>query len=61
MVQPAAKLSVNDSVEEVMRMFEQTKATMLPVEDNDGALAGYITQSRLYSQYRQMVADMSAE
>ena len=61
MVQPAAKLSVNDSVEEVMRMFEQTKATMLPVEDNDGALVGYITQSRLYSQYRQMVADMSAE
>ena len=61
MVQPAAKLSVNDSVEAVMRMFEQTKATMLPVEDNDGALVGYITQSRLYSQYRQMVADMSAE
>lgn len=61
MVQPAAKLSVNDSVEAVMKMFEQTKATMLPVEDNDGALAGYITQSRLYSQYRQMVADMSAE
>ncbi len=61
MVQPAAKLSVNDSVEEVMRMFEQTKAPMLPVEDNDGALVGYITQSRLYSQYRQMVADMSAE
>lgn len=61
MVQPAAKLSVNDSVEEVMRMFEQTKATMLPVEDYDGALVGYITQSRLYSQYRQMVADMSAE
>jgi len=61
MVQPAAKLSVNDSVEAVMKMFEQTKAPMLPVEDNDGALVGYITQSRLYSQYRQMVADMSAE
>ena len=61
MGQPQAKLSVNDSVEEVMHKFEQTKATMLPVEDSNGILVGYITHSRLYSQYRQMVADMSAE
>lgn len=61
MCQPQAKLGVNDSVEEVMRKFEQTKATMLPVEDSNGILVGYITHSRLYSQYRQMVADMSAE
>lgn len=61
MCQPQAKLGVNDSVEEVMHKFEQTKATMLPVEDSNGILVGYITHSRLYSQYRQMVADMSAE
>jgi CIC family chloride channel protein len=61
MCQPQAKLGVNDSVEEVMHNFEQTKATMLPVEDSNGILVGYITHSRLYSQYRQMVADMSAE
>ncbi|MBQ9652408.1 MAG: chloride channel protein [Prevotella sp.] len=61
MIQPPALLSVSDSVENVMRSFEKTKARMLPVVNSDGMLVGYITQARLYTQYRRMVADMSAE
>ena len=61
MSQPAALLGVNDPMEDVMLTFDKTDAQMLPVVDVEGKLIGYITRSHLYTQYRQMVADMSAE
>ena len=44
-----------------MMTFDKTDAQTLPVVDVEGRLVGYITRSHLYTQYRQMVADMSAE
>jgi len=61
MSQPAALLGTNDPMEDVMKTFDKTDAQMLPVVDVEGKLVGYITRSHLYTQYRQMVADMSAE
>ena len=61
MLQPAEKLGVNEPVEEVMKKFEATDAATLPVVDNDNKLVGYVSRTRLYAQYRQMVADMSAD
>ena len=61
MSQPAAQLGVNDPMEDVMMTFDKTDAQTLPVVDVEGRLVGYITRSHLYTQYRQMVADMSAE
>jgi len=61
MSQPAARLGVNDPMEDVMKTFDRTDAQTLPVVDVDGTLVGYITRSHLYTQYRQMVADMSAD
>ncbi len=61
MTEPAATLSVNDPMEDVMNAFDTTNAQMLPVNDEDGHLMGYITRSRMYGMYRKMVADMSAE
>ena len=61
MSQPAAQLGVNDPLEDVMMTFDKTDAQTLPVVDVEGRLVGYITRSHLYTQYRQMVADMSAE
>ena len=61
MTEPAATLSVNDPMEDVMNTFDTTNAQMLPVNDEDGHLIGYITRSRMYGMYRKMVADMSAE
>jgi CIC family chloride channel protein len=58
---PPCTLGVNDPMEDVMQKFEQTNAIMLPVLDTDNCLLGYINRTRLYAQYRQMVADMSAE
>jgi len=61
MMQPSATLSTHDSMDEVMRKFDKTDAAQLPVVDVTGVLQGYISRTKIYSMYRQIVADMSAE
>ena len=61
MTPPAATLGVDDPMEDVMRKFDETNAYVLPVTDTDSRLIGYISRTRMYAMYRQMVADMSAE
>lgn len=61
MSQPPFVLSVNEPMEQIMKSFDSTDAGMLPVLDTDGTLRGYVSRSHLYSTYRKMVADMSAE
>ena len=61
MTPPAAVLGVNDPMEDVMEAFQNTGAIFLPVVDTDNTLVGYISRSRLFTVYRQMVADFSAE
>lgn len=61
MSQPPCTLIVNDSMEDVMKHFDCTDATMLPVLDSDGRLLGYISRTHIYTMYRKMVADLSEE
>ena len=61
MTAPAATLGVNDPMGDVMKTFDSTGAQYLPVVGLDGHLVGYISRIRLYSMYRQFVADFSAE
>lgn len=61
MTQPLAVLSVNDVMEDVMHTFDRTNASTLPVLDRDRHLLGYISRARMFTMYRQMVADMSEE
>ena len=61
MSQPAATLGMKDPMEDVMKVFDETDAAVLPVIDNDHRLRGYISRTRMYAMYRKMVADMSAE
>ena len=61
MLQPAAVLSDHEPMDEVMKKFDQTDAAQLPVVDMSGVLVGYISRTKVYSMYRQIVADMSAE
>ena len=58
---PAAILGMGEPIGEVMKKFESTDAPTLPVVDNEGHLVGYIIRAHLYSQYRRMVADLSAD
>ena len=61
MLQPSAVLNAHDSMDEVMRKFEQTDTAQLPVVDVSGVLQGYISRTKIYEMYRHIVADISAE
>lgn len=61
MSQPEATLSVNDTMEIVMKKFDQTDSAMLPVIDNENHLLGYISRTHMYTMYRKMVADLSED
>ena len=57
----AAKLGINDPMEDVMRKFDLKNTNYLPVVDVGNHLTGYISRTRLFSMYRKIVADFSNE
>jgi CIC family chloride channel protein len=61
MTEIPATLGVNDPMEEAMKKFEKANASYLPVVDLDNRMIGYISRTRMYSMYRKLVADYSAE
>lgn len=56
-----AKVGINDRMEEVMKKFEIKNTNYLPIVDVNNRLMGYISRSRVFSLYRKMVEDLSAE
>ncbi len=61
MAPPVATLGQNDPMEDVMHTFERTNAQQLPVTDTANRLVGYVSRVRMYTMYRKMVADFSAD
>ena len=61
MTLPPAKLSTSDSMERVMKVFDETGADYLPVINVEGYLEGYISRTRMYAMYRQVIRDYSTE
>ncbi len=61
MVSPPAKIHTNDSMDIVMRKFDDTKAWNLPVVDEDGKYVGFISKSKIFNNYRQVLVDFSAD
>lgn len=61
MVVPPACINMEDSMEEVMRKFDDTKAWNLPVVDADGKYKGFLSKSRILNTYRQMLVDFSED
>ena len=56
-----ATLVREDKMIDVMHKFEKTNCSYLPVVNVNGQLEGYVSRTRMYSMYRHMVADFSAE
>lgn len=54
-------LGVNDPMEDVMRKFDLKNTNYLPVVDVNEHITGYVSRTRMYSMYRKMVEDLSAE
>ncbi|MCF0159651.1 MAG: chloride channel protein, partial [Bacteroidaceae bacterium] len=58
---PIARLRVDQSMLSVVQKFDETNAWNLPVEDVEGKFLGFISKSRIYSTYRQVLADLSQD
>ena len=61
MVLPPARINMDDSMEEVMRKFDETKAWNLPVVDEEGKYKGFLSKSRVLNTYRQTLVDFSED
>ena len=61
MTTPPARINIDDSMETVMKKFDDTKAWNLPVVDGEGRYKGFLSKSRILNSYRQMLVDYSEE
>lgn len=56
-----ARIKDTDSMEEVMKAFDDTKAWNLPVVDEEGRYLGFISKSKIFNSYRQVLVQFSEE
>lgn len=57
---PPTHISPGDSMENVMKKFEENGAWNLPVVNN-GEYIGFLSKSKLFSYYRQWLIDISED
>lgn len=61
MEMPPARLSVHDSMDTVMKKFDETGAWNLPVEDEEGRYVGFVSKSKIFGSYRSVLLELSEE
>ena len=61
MTSPPAYLYDTDNMEQVMRTFDETQAWNLPVVDASGHYLGFVSKSKVFNLYRQVLVQFSDE
>ena len=61
MVSPVAQIINNMSMETIMQLFNKTKAWNLPVVDETGHYLGFISQSKIFNAYREVLVETFSE
>jgi CIC family chloride channel protein len=61
MTDPPARVVATESMDAVMRKFDETHAWNLPVEDEDGVYLGFVSRSKIFKEYRKVLVDYSDE
>jgi CIC family chloride channel protein len=61
MVSPPAKLPIDASMEDVMRIFDDTNAWNLPVVNELGQYLGFVSKSKIFNSYRKVLVHFSDE
>ena len=61
MQQPEIVLRTDDNMQIVMDKFSRCDAGTLPVLNPDGTFVGFVSRTRLYASYRQIIKDFSEE
>jgi CIC family chloride channel protein len=56
-----AKLYDTDSMEQVMHTFDDTQAWNLPVVDSDGKYLGFVSKSKIFNSYREVLVQFSED
>ncbi|MCI1648759.1 MAG: chloride channel protein [Bacteroides sp.] len=56
-----ARLYSTDTMEQVMRTFDDTKAWNLPVVDEDNKYLGFVSKSKIFNSYRQVLVHFSED
>ncbi len=57
MVSPPAKININLPMEKIMQIFDDTKAWNLPVVDDDGKYLGFVSKSKIFNAYRDVLVE----
>ena len=57
MVSAPAKINVNTPMDKIMRIFDDTKAWNLPVVDDTGHYLGFMSKSKIFNSYREVLVD----
>ncbi|WP_329904524.1 chloride channel protein [Porphyromonas pogonae] len=57
MIIPPAKIKTSMSMEAIMRVFDDTKAWNLPVVDDDGKYMGFVSKSKIFNSYREVLVE----
>ena len=61
MTSPPARLYNTDNMEQVMQTFDDTKAWNLPVVDQEGHYLGFVSKSKIFNSYREVLVHFSDE
>jgi len=61
MISPPAVLNISDSMEVVMKIFDDTNAWNLPVKDDNNHYVGFVSKSKIFNSYRKVLVHFSDE
>ena len=61
MSMPPAKITTDDSMESVMKTFDDTGAWNLPVVDSEGRYVGFVSKSKIFNSYRRVLRHYSED
>ncbi|MDR1406454.1 MAG: chloride channel protein [Tannerella sp.] len=61
MVSPPDKIRTDMPMEKIMRIFDDTKAWNLPVVDAEGRYIGFVSQSKIFNSYRDVLVQTFSE
>ena len=61
MTNAKAKLYNTDSMEQVMHIFDETKAWNLPVVDANDRYLGFVSKSKIFNYYREVLVNFSED
>jgi len=57
MISPPAKIDIQMSMEKIMQIFDDTQAWNLPVIDEQGKYLGFISKSKIFNAYREVLVE----